>query len=544
MNKNFTPLVIGVTLVLVSLISIIGVLSSAGNAVANIFIVFNVLFAVIGVFTPKAGIYLAILSTAYLDLVKRFMIFDVYVSYSDLYYVLGVTPILVGSIYGSVVMKGLFNWGSSTYDSRIKLLFTSLVLLVVVGVTEVAFGSSRGNALSDFANGAIYLTLIYSIPILFSTPREYSKLIKFTLIAYIPVTLYMFKQAFFGLFDFEYDYLLSGLTMEVRILYDHQLRLFSTMNGAANASTVLSLLGVAWLAAKPESKRTFMGLDLHPGKLLGAVLFFWAAYYTLSRGGWLCGFGAFIGLFILRRKSTAVISAAGLGIVIVILAFNGKAIQESGGLVKATEFLQKVAGGGNRVEGTSAGGMATRLGTFEGRLDSLYLTATDGRRWTPFGLAAQGINAKESRQNFADESLGDAGARSPYYSHDGFSDILMRIGYIPLFLVGVIGFVVFNRTLNHLKFARRCAEGRLYITSLSLTAGVFVGYIANPAQIRVFPTNVFLYLFVSGIIVYLHWLSQKTKENAREAVIDAEGATGGATSPANASNAYAISLSQ
>src|SRR5690606_26976384 len=100
------------------------------------------------------------------------------------------------------------------------------------------------------------------------------KLLKTTIIIYIPAVIYMlvhwFRGWFLGMnppiFDWELEYVLSGLTIEIRQLGGRVFRAFGTFNAASNASMVFAgLLGLIcsalWRApvggVAPVSSRAF-----------------------------------------------------------------------------------------------------------------------------------------------------------------------------------------------------------------------------------------------------------------------------------------------
>jgi hypothetical protein len=83
---------------------------------------------------------------------------------------------------------------------------------------------------------------------LFADVTSVQRLLGFTLLIYMPVALYGIWQQLFGLTNFEIDYLKSGFTMDVGLLDDVRLRLFSTLNSPHALSVVMAMLSVVALA--------------------------------------------------------------------------------------------------------------------------------------------------------------------------------------------------------------------------------------------------------------------------------------------------------
>ena len=492
--------------VLGAIFLIISILSGGGNKVASLFMYLGIAGIILGFLAPKAAFYFAVISTGYIDLIKRFMILDSSVRSTDLYYILGFTPVVVLAIFSSLSYKKILLNPSSPERSDMKRFIVAIFFMGILGVTALLFGAAVGGRLGSAVNSAAYASFIFTIPILFPTNRDFIKSVKFIILAFIPVCLYMFRQAFWGLSNFELDYLESGLTLEKRILLEEVPRLFSTLNSASNASTILSVFGacvIAYGVVRRRATAKFKYVVL--GVLLG-MMFAWASYYTLSRGGWICGITAIGAFIVLRSKFTAWASTIIGGLMVVSLAIFSGPILDSGFLSKGTQNLTETVGG------SQAGAMAVRLGTFEGRLESLYLTVTEPERWTPFGIVVQGYDKEEVSQQAGGGRDGSRNFRTLFYSHDGFSDLLLKFGYVPLTIAGIFMFRILRKMFDQLKGSSRDVDRLAYRFSLSMVVGLLVGYLGNPAQLSTFPVNFYFYFFIGGVIVASRSLRNKFHE--------------------------------
>jgi len=508
-RERLFPVLIGALGLMLGMWMIIDILSGNANRLGSLFLRLMIVGFLVGIVSPRKGVYLAIISTGYIDLFKRLMVTDYHVSYMDLYYVLGFTPVLVGAITLSVSIRyftGQVSMPEAWKAPFLKIFILGVVAMLLNSLTAITYGSSIGGVFSNIANMAGYCGLIFVLPILFSKLEDIDKLMRFTLIAFIPAVLYMFKQAWFGLAGFEIDYLLTGLSLEQRIFNDEILRLFSTMNSAGNYSTIISVLGIMWLAPRINTRKTFFGLRLTPVSIFMCLLFLWSSYYTFSRGGWFCGLGTLIGLVFFRTRISTYFVTAAIGLSLVVLAFSSGYLLRSNALHDWTQMLSRATGG------TQTSEMAVRLGTFGSRLESIDLTMTEPKRWTPFGVTFEGVDVDaEYRQMQLAKRMHAKQFRSLYYVHDGFSDLLLRFGYIPLSLILIVLGWGFWKVTKYIGLAAGTTEGRSLAWTLAFVVGLLIGYVANPAQVRTFPVNFYIY-FGMGMLatVYLHIREKST----------------------------------
>ena len=192
---------------------------------------------------PKAGFYLLILATGYVDLVKRLGLLAGNLTFGDVVVTLAVPPILCVFICIGVGLQFLVQ--PRRLERWQYIIFVVIALLMIcVLLKEVSGGTGLLAGLQNFANSGSYFPLILISGILFPKPDDVKRLIRFCLIVYIPVALYAIWQQIVGLSDFELNYLHTGYTMTVGLL-DDMPRPFSTLNSVhalAIMSSILALL--------------------------------------------------------------------------------------------------------------------------------------------------------------------------------------------------------------------------------------------------------------------------------------------------------------
>ncbi|MGJ8655522.1 MAG: hypothetical protein ACSHX6_03650 [Akkermansiaceae bacterium] len=490
--KSTVYVIIGICLAVIFGFNII---SSDRNTLAQAYKYVLAISCIISIIKPRTGVFLLLFQTAFLDLFKRFLIVFGNVYMNDLYVILGIAPLTM-----LCIMVGTFIKRTSNKIEPRPGDFKRLVIVVVLFLVLTAFtllSSTTADSQTGFAgiaNAGAYVTLIYVIPLLFRTREDLRGLLKTFILIYIPVAIYGIIQAKQGLQSWELEYLESGLTQEVRILYEQEaLRVFSTMNGAATLSIYASVLGVGgllFMAARNQN----LGINGRFKRLALFMLLIICAYYTVSRGGWVCGITVGIMWGVYRNKTLTWAAYA-----TAILSFTA-VIVYSEDLMETTILADLEYDMTSSLDtGDSVNERALTTGTLNGRLESLA-QLHDSEMWTPFGL------------KIADkEHVGDS-----FRVHDILTDTLMRIGYIPitLLLIGAVFFLIKAHMLSWNQgdiHTRRMAYW-LY----AMLFGVFVGSIANPAQLRTFPVNILFFLLLGVTISLLINIDNNQKQTIEE----------------------------
>ena len=260
------------------------IFTSEGNVLGSSFRYLTPLAALIGLLIPRFALYLLLFSGAYLDLIKRFMILDSGFTEVDLAFLLGFAPALVAGM----VLKFVFavvTKSRSASPREIKLFFGTTFLCMFLGAAQVLMGDglrSAGGALNMVA----YLYIPLLLPRIFDNIYELKKLMIAIVIIYLPAAMWAINQAFNGLAAFEMQYLLSGMTIEIRQLDEEVFRNMGTMV-SAHALSMISTILCAALIIPVSWKTGKMNLAVlaNPVRWAAILIFMVGAYYTFSSDG-------------------------------------------------------------------------------------------------------------------------------------------------------------------------------------------------------------------------------------------------------------------
>jgi hypothetical protein len=461
------------------------VLLARSSSLGQLYLFIAIGALIFGLTSPKLAMYALMVCTVYIDVFKRLMVVGGNPTFQDVAYILAIPPLLVAGSIVSVFLGVTIGRGKMTRDMAISLIVSVLVVgVTVIGTIKSSAGSEGLGKLSGIVNQGFYSFLFFIIPVLFPSDEERRKLLHFSFLTFIPSVFYMFWQRKFGYADYEYDYLMSGLTIEAKNLAESmgQVRCFSTFNGAGTASTLISIyLLYCFVSLKPgNANPTFFQRF---GKWLLAPLFMVASYFTIVRTGWACGIGAlgayaFLGTRI--RAKFGILFSAGTFFTVILLA---PTIIENRWLGRTEAVLQDL------VLATTNDPTLKRavvLGTAQDRIQGWANLTTEPRIWQPFGFAASGISAKNTTN--ADF----------HWGHDALIDTLIQFGYVPLTLGLGLGAFLFSRLFKYMYSLPRSAlafkNTRL---CLALASGILVGAMGNGAQFRNFPQNFFFALWLA-----------------------------------------------
>ena len=474
-------------------------LTSGGNAVAQLYRYLLVGGALYGLLNPRPAFYLLIFLTAYLDFTKRLMIFDSGISKMDLYYVLGVAPALMCGIAAHTFYSLLIT-GQETRPGLVKLAIFTLSTAGFLGVMGLMGSVNRFQALGDSVNATVYLLLLPVVPKLFRTPEELRKLLKYVLIIYTPAVLYMivhwFRATFLDMnppiFGWELDYVKSGLTIEIRQLAERKFRPFGTFNSASNASMVFAaVLGVV---CSGLWKQPFPG---HPNgggrvsRLILAVLLVIAMYATYSRTGWVFAMIILVVPALFRsRFSTMAAYSAGV-IATILLVFSAPYLLKHKIL---NEISLDLYSSSNRTDEMA---QVTNISTMNDRLEGFDALVRNPKVWTPFGFRFAYANPESVRQSIR--------------IHDALSAALIKYGYVPMALGGIAVLVFLRRMHGYVLAEQQPLAKYMAATCLAVGFVLCLGAIVSSAQLITYPINFWIWFMFSCVVALVFW----NAENAR-----------------------------
>lgn len=495
-SSGFSKIVITFGVMILALWISLDVFASGSNALGKFYFYLMIGGGIIGLFAPKKGFFMLLFLTGYLDYFKRLMILDTGMRQLDLYYVLGVAPITLAGI--SLAM--LYQYATGAVKRRPYEGAVAVGVIIGVGVLTVLgmAGGGKGGmrSLGDLVNTIAYPVLLFVMPMLFRTPEELRRVMKLSILIFIPSVIYYLYQTYVGFTWWEYKYMISGYTIEVRQLSESVVRVFGTMNGAAAATIVYSidvalLLFAGFWKFRDDSGKT---KDSSPiPRILLAIIFAWAAYRTFSRTGWIQGALAAVGFFAFRsRLLTKTLYVSVFSLFLLVVLFSGYMLKH----LVLNKWSDVLAGSDASAEQRQA----TSLGSLNGRLEGFHQLATNGDLWTPFGTRLAGKKAEQV--------LGKGGA------HDALTLAVLKFGYIPLSVIFLVGFLLL-RALH--RFVYNQPDGlsaTLAAASLSSAGAIAFGAFSNHTAFGLFPINFYMYFYI-GIVISLMAHHEDLKRTAQ-----------------------------
>lgn len=489
--------------IILGLYVLVEALMSRTSALGQLYLFAAIGALIYGLTNPKKAIYVVLFTTVYIDVFKRMMVIGGNPTLVEVAYVLAIPPLLIAGAVTTVFLSTILGRSRMTKDMFYSLIVSLIVVAVTVAGTMASADGSGLGKMSGIVNQGFYAFLFFIIPALFPTDEDRRKLLHFSFLTFIPAVIYMFWQRKFGYAQFEYDYLLSGLTIEVKNLAESmgQVRCFSTFNGAGTASTLISVyLVYCFVSLRPDNQHPSFFQKF--GKWLLAPLFMLASYYTIVRTGWFCGVGTLAAFVFLGSKFRAVAGiTAAIALFATVVALAPLALEHNW-LQKSEAVLQDV------VLATTNDPTLKRavvLGTAQDRLQGWANLTQESQLWQPFGFAASGINVSNTTN--ADF----------HWGHDALIDVLIKFGYVPLFFGVVFGAYLLSKLMGYMySLNKKSLAFKNTRLCLALTAGILVGAMGNGAQFRNFPQNFFFAMWLA-IPFATYQQAMRERKNARKA---------------------------
>jgi hypothetical protein len=420
---------------------------------------------------PRSGLYLLIVTTGYLDLVKRLGVLSDSLSGLDITVTLAVAPLLMLSICLGVVIRNILERRKLESWESVVLF----ILITCIGLT--ALQSFRGGAgflgsAQTFVNSAGYLPLVLITSMILPKREDALKVLRFALWAYLPVALYGIWQLFFGFSDFELRFLQSGYTITVTDLDEARPRPFSTLNSVHALSVCTAILaGVGLLVPFKGGNRSVWQYPV-------SLVYIFGCLATVGRAGILVMPITLIGWLCFRRNLTTCLFYGTILGALMLLMFNAEPIWESLGTLERLLPLN---------DSSDISTEAFHLGTFSERLWSFHNAITNPRFHTLFGDPNA---AKADDENSYRETV----------AHDQITQILVRYGFVGLtlsVLIAATGLWFGHRAVLRLQdyTTREVAIALLSIVTAVIYSGMLFG-----SHLDQFPVD-FFFAFLVGILV-------------------------------------------
>lgn len=425
---------------------------------------------------PRKAIILLLATCAYIDLIKRLMVVSGRVTMTDLFYVLGVPPVLLGMILASALIR--ISIGQIVLTQlHWRLLWIAIgMMLATTGMTYLAGERSISALVQTIANGGFYATVIFVVPLFFPTIRETLELLQKTLWIFVPVGIYGVFQKIAGFQNFEVEYLLTGLSIEVKQLMSDRVRAFSTLNSPTALGTiggVFAILPLVLSQIRNQKGQAFMSQRV---AIFMALVFGAATLASTSRTALILPVFIAIGTIAFQtRRGTLLLYT------ISIVSFVSLLISAKFLLVRLEQISDTLV----QLAGSTLDAEFVSVNTFSDRLQGFTSVLLNPKAYTLFGHGANAVTSS------TDE----------LYNHDLMSNILVRFGAVPLLsmIVLMVSFVrwIHKQILSVDSWYQRRWCAAMISTVLALIAISMV----SGNVLTVFPVNVIFWLSVSAVIV-------------------------------------------
>lgn len=496
-SKLISRIILLITGLLAAIFVVYESLTSTSSSIGKLYLYIAIVLAVCSLVRPRVALYLCIPTSCYIDFFKRLMILSGIPTERELVYLQIMPMVLVigcaASVFASMVYARSFPRDS------VYALISSLILSVIL----VASGGSTGGFLRQAGqalNMGVYSLLLFCVPVLLKTTEERIKYLNYCFLCFIPVALYMIKHYYYGLFDFEYDYLMTGLSQEVRIFTDdgHARRYFSTMNSSATVSTMLSVISLMAFALNGLDGKS-KSFITKVGKIAALLLFAFSASLTLARTGWVCGLVALIAYIFMGNRSRLFIGYAFFITLFIVLIFSADYILKHKMLDTWQNFLA------NQFLGNTSSANAERaivLGTMYDRLSGWRYLATQPEAFPLLGEAFGGkvtIHAVDGYRLY----------------HDLIVNYLAKLGWLIMIAISGLGIYLLIK-LHSFQFSlnKKNSEFRLTRYSLASLLGILAGGMANGAQLFNYPQNFYFWLWLSMALATYQWHRKNVFKNS------------------------------
>jgi hypothetical protein len=444
----------------------------------------SLIFFAVSVVSTRAGLLVLLFSCAYSDLLKRLLVFWGDLSFEQVSYVLAMAPLVVAGLFVSVITQWAFH--------RVEIKLRDVLLMGGVGIAMVLSfllnkrgGGDTLESMKQAANSGLYMVLAPIALKILQNASEIEKLLLKTRIIFIPVALYGIWQSFFGLADFEIEYLKSGLTMMVKELFDIRPKPFSTLNSAGSLGTLtagLAVLSLYPLLVKRTTQLTFFDKFASIGLFL---LYLAASLVSMVRASVLVWMVALFGVWCFRSAArTRVFYWSAIGSFMVLIASSSYILSHIAEWDPANGAESAIAG------------QALRLQTYSERLKGFVNLTNSTDMYSLFGLPE------------------DQKMRETTYNHDPLSTLLVDVGVVGLVAV-IVPFVLIVRFLHkRLLGLPPGAHRDIAVLLVAINAGWLVSHLLFHSVISGFPVNAFFWLFggMAGALLIMERPSAEVPE--------------------------------
>ncbi len=382
------PIVLMISMMGLGLFVVMTILTGTGNVIGSTYRFIWIPALLLGCVAPRVSMYVLVIFATFLDVPKKLLVIAnvLHMDFRDVYFILAVPPVM---LFGMVVhYLACFALRVRPMTKRDTTLFVIAGGLVAITAATALIRSGIGmQALKPLANTSAYYGLIFVLPLALPGVVDVQKFFRFVLIMMVPAAFHALWHFFFGLFEFEHQYMESGFSINLKYLLwgEGIFGPFSAQGPLATSMAICAVICLSPLLYRGKVPREYRIFPTFAMLLLFA-LFAATAVLSLKRGPLLVIPGVMFGLVVLR---SGLLTMAAYGIVttvLVLLVVIGEDISYN--LATWQSALYDFFG--------SSGAKADllRVNTFHVRLMDFHMLS-DLSNWTPFGaeIADHGYRA-------------------------------------------------------------------------------------------------------------------------------------------------------
>ena len=412
MNQtNLSRLILPVLFVPLAVFAMLQVLTQGGNQLGNTFFMLTLLGAAMGLFTAKAGLLLFFVLQFYLDLFKRLMILGDSLSSQDVMISLSIGPAII--VTACITSASRCFFGKVPFLNQRDLTFLGGCVAVSLLGLFLGQGGISSGSVTELGQSLLGTSMLgmtaFATYVIIQDRKDQYKVLVFTVIGAIPMALYTFYQSFHGISHWEEEYIRTGIS---KVLYNFylldgidEMRPFSTLNTHTSLGAVSATMFLVATLLMMNAKRLLGSLgNFRLFYVVAACIFLGSCYLSKNRTTYAM---PLLGFFLVFAFSSGKRT----------LLFYGSAIAVFVWVVINSEWLNNsILAWSADLEGTAFGKAFGSLGTYQARLAS-FIQLTSPESWTPFGL--------DNRERPE--------------AHDQITETLLKIGYVPLFAMLLVG---------------------------------------------------------------------------------------------------------
>jgi len=431
----------------------------------------------VGAVGPRRMLMLMVPITFFLDGFKRLLILTGRTQLDDVTSILAIAPLATLGILIGFVIRRIFFRRKGEKAERLAVVGAAAAFIAFGGMEVFTTGNPL-HSLKTAANTTVYYLLPWVALQCFRTREQIERFFRYSVLVGIPVAIYGIWQYMMGLSQFEIEYLKSGLSSVGEAnLEDVRPRPFSTLSSPTAYSYVMLFmlaLSAHFVPSKDQVRRTWKANVV-------ILIYALALLVSMVRSAIVAGIGMMVFARLFRSKAG------------VCIAYSVSAVCLAGLIAFAEPILHSLDALQTFLPTNSDWQeQAFRLGTFSDRLIGYRNVLSNPSAWP---LVANPLAFDSTKTG------------SEVYSHDLISQMLLRIGAIPVFLC-LCGAIYFVWRAHHVILRlpeRKDGIRPLAARLMALIVAFFLSQAAGSGM-TTFPLNFWMGMFaglLSVICIYL-----------------------------------------